>query len=242
MFLNLEKTILRLNTEISFFNIDTEEISYNLWTIIIGIIILIVILKLIKKNNYEKEFFPGDLYGKAPWIFYELALILGFRKLSLIKKPYNIIFQVLATKKFDLIDSESSDQNVNFTLIETNILENNECNIVVSDTYPILNYQVPQKFIGNKTYKFERQGDVGKRIFSKDFMDSIGKIIVECRKNKLKMNIFLTTNIQNTRYLVEEYLLVGGRDYINIEVFQQNMSSTNKEFLDKGYRYIKKGN
>lgn len=236
----LEKEILELTKNISIFKIDWSKIPYEITSIIMGVFLSVVTLITIKKINTDKEFLAGDMYGNFCWLIYQLAYLFGLKKISLKSKPYKIIFRILSTKLFDIIDEqpdEKDDINVVFQKKNIKKQDNSQCNIIVGDTYKLNFEQIPKLYEIYDTYEFNRLDSSNKRIYSKKYMDCVGELVTTCRLGKKKINLFLATNIYNTKYLINEYLLVGGRDYINIEIFQQDMKT--KKFKEKGYKYIK---
>ena len=162
-----------------------------------------------------------------------LAQLIGYKKISLIRKPYHIIFKLLSTKLFEVIDELNDDEKIKFNVIHIRGSGNKEVNLIVEDTYNIQKHQIPDKFIHFETIRFFRENIDGTRIYSSTFMDEIGRYIIEYRNKKYKINLFMTTNVKNTRYLIENYFLNGDRGFTIIEIFQMDMNDEQQKIYRK---------
>jgi hypothetical protein len=226
-----------INNIIGVININWGKISTKIISLLVGLIILLLLIKVIRRKNEDIVFLDGDIYGYSSWLIYKLASLLGYNKISLKRKPYKIIAKLLVTKTFLLVDEPMEDIVVDFKCEFLEKKNNEECNIIISDTYKIKSTQIPDGYLNNDTYSFERLELEGKRIFSSRYMDEVGKIIMQCRLKKIKINLFMTTNIDNTKYLLNEYIFVGGRDHIEIEIFQMDTKDNEKKFKNIGFKY-----
>ena len=63
-------------------------INQDITSIIVKTILMVILYLFVVKFNSKREFFNGDVYGDIPICFYYIAKILGYKKISLIRKPY----------------------------------------------------------------------------------------------------------------------------------------------------------
>ena len=113
-------------------------INQDVTSIIVKTILIVILYGCVVKFNSKREFFNGDVYGDIPICFYYIAKILGYKKISLIRKPYDIQFKVLRRDLFEIVeDNIEKDENVNVEIDKTNFKYSNnmrECNLIIADT------------------------------------------------------------------------------------------------------------
>ena len=101
-------------------NIEIPPYINNLSVAVTIIVLFSIIFVAIKKFNSDRVFLSGNIYGTNHYGFYKLAKILGFKKISLIRKPYYCMFKIVMNGDFDeLVDLEEEnsklrEQNIQF--------------------------------------------------------------------------------------------------------------------------------
>lgn len=209
----------------------TQTVSYFMLYLAISILTYITIRKI----NTNKEFLAGNLYGIYYWIWYLLGKYLGYKRISLKRKPYKIIYKLLESKNYEIIDEQCVSEKTEYSTKEIKGNEESIYNVIIADTYLIEISQIPIIYKDNKCIVFNREGKDGSRVFSEEYLKLIGKHINELKQKKYKINFFMTTNACSTKYIFENYLMIGDRDYINVEIFQQSKKGS-RNFFNKGYK------
>ena len=213
-------------------------INQDITGIIVKTILMIILYIFIYKINSGKEFFNGDIYGDIPILFYYIAKLLGYRKLSLIRKPYNIQFKVLRRDLFEIVeDNIEEDGDVNIQVDKSNFKYSNnlrECNLIIADTYPIEKNQIPENKIELDSIWIKREkSKKATRVYSPQLINDVSENVALIQKTGAKINLFLTTNTKNTERIVKDVFMKGDRSSYKIEVFLQE-SSGNRKFKEKG--------
>ena len=236
--------IIGINIEInldSILKINMDNINSILSKIIVYIILFILIKNFFMKVNCENVLYDGDIYGSYNRIFYSMAVFVGYKKISLVMKPYKMILLILSKKKFSEIYFPN-EQELNGLVLGNDYIINekagntDQVNLIISDTYDITEDYIPEKYKQYKHIKFTRITKKNIRVTSKEFIEEIGKVINKLKDERIKFNLFMTTSVSNTKYLFENYILLGDRHYINLEVFQM-VTFPSRRFLEKGYNY-----
>ena len=219
------------------YDIIPNIILYILVYCILGFFIFL----LHKKSVSELEFLKGDLYGDISWEWYFIAYLLGYRKISLTRKPYKIIYILVSSKLFIIKENKSDDKDVIVEISTTtiNAKKDDEINLVISDTYDIKMEQLPKRLWDCKTIIINRVSKDGSRKYSSNLVEKAGEIINDLKEDKKKINLFLTTNVYNTMEIFDNYFNVGHRAFVFVEIYQQDTKGL-RSFYDKGY-IIKKG-
>lgn len=219
--------------------------SYNGTTIdavitntIVKIIIAVIIYIIIKKYNSKKEFLNGDVYGDFPMLFYYLAKCLGYGNVSLIRKPYDIQFKLLKNELFNIVDDKiETDEEVNVVIDKGDFkfsINMRECNLVISDTYPITKEQLPNSKKNLDTIWIKREKSAkAPRVYSPKLINAVNDCVATIEQTGAKINLFLTTNTKNTEKIVKDIFMKGDRTKYEITIFLQNADSE-RTFKEKG--------
>lgn len=210
----------------------------------ISIALFIVVLTAIRKHNHEKEIMANraNCYHNYPFIWYLFcAKILNIEKCNLILVPIFMQFKLVSRSVFDqfpLIESDyPTEENKTIKVDRKRIASNiHEANIILEDTYPISNNQIPITKRNLPTIRISRNdgNDFG-RYFNQEF---IKNILNEVRKlpQDITINVFATTNPMHTVNVVRRVFVIGDRGNIKrLYVFQQSRTG-NRAFEEKGRR------
>ncbi len=215
-------------------------INQDITSIIVKTISMIILYGCVVKFNSKREFFNGDVYGDIPICFYYMAKILGYKKISLIRKPYDIQFKVLRRDLFEIVeDNIEKDENVNVEIDKSNFKYSNnmrECNLIIADTYSINKNQIPENKRSLDAIWIKREKSViATRVYSPKLINAVSESAALIQKTGAKINLFLTTNTKNTERIIKDVFMKGDRSIYNIEIFLQE-SDKNRCFKDKGIK------
>ena len=215
-------------------------INQDITSIIVKTILMVILYGCVVKFNSKREFFNGDIYGDIPICFYYIAKILGYKKISLIRKPYDIQFKILRRDLFEIVeDNIEKDENVNVEIDKSNFKYSNnmrECNLIIADTYQINKNQIPENKRSLDAIWIKREKSViATRVYSPKLINSVSESVALLQKIGAKINLFLTTNTKNTERIIKDVFMKGDRSIYNIEIFLQN-SDKNRSFKDKGIK------
>lgn len=214
------------------------------WTI--GcLLVLYILFTLIRKSNKEKTLNKGNIYHIKPyWWYWICSKILGYEKCSLVLVPIYIQFKLILKDTFNEYPLDESmfpeeecevlvDKNLNVTNMNLQ-----EINLILQDTYPIQDDQIPKAKISNNTINIRRIADkVGKRIYSKNFVDTVVSEIRKLPENII-LNIFSTTNPKNTYEIVKRGISLGERSNIKrVNIFQQE-GVGDRAFINKAFKVL----
>lgn len=208
----------------------------------IAIIILLVVFLHIRKYNYEKDktVNQANCYHNYFFIWYLFsAKVLNIKNCNLVLVPIHMQFKLISRsvfEQFPLIENDyPTEENKEIKIDRKKVTTNmREINIILEDTYPISNNQIPSNKKNLPSIKISRNdgNDFG-RYFNQDFINSI---ISEVRKlpQGITINIFATTNPMNTVNIVRRVFVTGDRGNIKrLYVFQQNKDGA-RSFESKG--------
>lgn len=198
--------------------------------------------------NKNRVFLAGNIYGTNYYIFYKLAKVLGFNKISLIRKPYYCMFKIIINDDFEELinldkENEKLSSDISIRVDESkfhNINNLRECNLIVSDTYKIQLEQLPIDKKDIDTIEIERIGHSGVRISSQDLVNEVRKAVIKIVNTGANINLFLTTSTFNTYQIIRECFMQADRDKIELEVFQQDTSKRDKKFNNKGKKVLRR--
>lgn len=219
-----------------------DYIFYYIWNkgnLAIGIFLFVLAVFVVRKWNKEYMFNKGDEYKNYPYFWYWIcAKFLGYSECNLILVPIYMQFKLVFRDTFckyycGELDRKSDDiisvQKLNFT----DAL--NEANIIISDTYPIQENQIPIGKRSKPTIIISRDNAVDHNRY--DSPELVQNVVNEVRNlpiNIRKVNIYATTNPYNTRKIAQNAFKLGERSNIDlITVFQQNRTD-NRKFGKKG--------
>ena len=242
-----EINLLFLTLEINE-NIDIPDYIGTLSVITTIIVLFSIIFIGLRSSNKNRVFMSGNLYGTNYYIFYKLAKILGFNKISLMRKPYYIMFKIVMNNDFDElvnlnIENEQLSKEVSIKVDETkfhNINNIRECNLIISDTYKINLEQLPVDKQDIDTIIIERIGHEKLRVSSQELVNEVRKAVSKIINTGAKINLFMTTSTYNTYKFITECFMQADRDKMDVEIFQQNTTDKNKKFIDKGKKVLRR--
>ena len=222
-----------------------ETFVGNEWKVTSNIVIFIslsiYLFIFIINRKCNREFLKGDVYGSKHIIFYYIAIVLGYKKISLIRKPYNIIFKILKKGIFEIIpDNIEDDDEVEAYVDYSNFIDSNnlrECNLIIEDTYEISKEQIPEDKRNIDTIRVyrDKSNKVNNRVFSSKLLTKIGEALDKAQSSGAIINLYLTTNTKTTKEMIENVLMKGDRSLYKIRLFLQS-DSGKREFIDKGIK------
>jgi hypothetical protein len=230
---------------------DSIGIIFNmlvLWCgkIAFSIAMSIGILYLIRKYNSDYIMNQGNIYHRYPyWWYWFASRILGIKKCNLILVPIylqyklviNAIFQEYPydEKSFPVLSSES----IKVTREPDKEIDSNipEINLILEDTYPIQEEQIPkeEKFLYTLKISRNNPSNTGVRYYSPDF---IKRIQHEVRNlpDDITVNIFATTNPVNNLYIAKDVFQLANRGNIRSLYIYQQSNKEKRNFEPRGYR------
>ena len=208
-------------------------------------IALYVLFYFIRKSNKEKIFNRGNVYHDKPyWWYWLCSKILGYKKCNLILVPIYIQYKLILRDTFEEypFEKDAFPQRESEVKVERKFNEENvspkEINLIIQDTYPINDGQIPLKLKTNNTIIIKRIfSRFGERVYSSKFVDCI---LEEIRKldNDITLNIFSTTNPKNTYEIVKKAIALAGRGNVkHVNVFQQS-SDVKRAFVAKPHKVM----
>lgn len=229
-------------------NTNIPNYISNLSVITTIIVLFGIIFIAIRNLNKNRVFLAGNIYGTNYYIFYKLAKVLGFNKISLIRKPYYCMFKIIINDDFEELinldkENEKLSSDISIRVDESkfhNINNLRECNLIVSDTYKIQLEQLPIDKKDIDTIEIERIGHSGVRISSQDLVNEVRKAVIKIVNTGANINLFLTTSTFNTYQIIRECFMQADRDKIELEVFQQDTSKRDKKFNNKGKKVLRR--
>ena len=229
-------------------NADISNYISSLSVITTIIVLFSIIFITIRNLNKNRVFLSGNIYGTNYYIFYKLAKLLGFKKISLIRKPYYAMFKIVMNNDFDELvnlNKENIELNADiFIRVDESKFHNinnlRECNLIVSDTYKICLEQLPIDKQEIDTIEIERIGHAGVRISSQELVNEVRKAVIKIVATGAKINLFLTTSTLNTYQIIKECFMQADRDKMELEIFQQDTTTRDKKFKDKGKKVLRR--
>lgn len=203
---------------------------------IIGILLVLFLLfKVIRPMNKSIILNTGNQYHNHCYLYYYLcAKVLGYKKCSLILVPFYQQIKLIMNDIFDeyILErppyQETNDEvkiiNINFTI------NSKEINIILEDTYPISNEQLPLDKKQLPTIRIKRiSSKIRERVYCKNFITETVNQLGKLPENS-SINIFSTTNPKHFYEIVKNGLTLGERSNIlHIVVYQQE-NSGNRNF------------
>lgn len=242
-----EINLLFLTLEISE-NSEIPNYISNLSVFTTIVVLFSVIFIALRNFNKNRVFMSGNIYGTNYYIFYKLGKILGFKKISLIRKPYYAMFKIVMNNDFEElvnlnVENEQLSKDISIEVDETkfhNIKNLRECNLIVSDTYKINLEQLPIDKQEIDTIIIERIGHEGIRVSSQELVNEVRKAVIKIMHTGAKINLYLTTSTYNTNKIITECFMQADRDKMEVEVFQQNTTDKNKKFKEKGKKVLRR--
>ena len=207
----------------------------------IGFVVIIIVLFKFRTFNKEKLFNTKNVYHDYCYTWYWIcAKILGYKKCNMKLVPIFMQFKLILNGTFEKYDVGKEDdypikenEKIKIKKLNYNSISD-EINLVLIDTYPILENQLPENKHSLSTIMISRNKNDFNRYFSPVF---IARIVNEIRKlpsNVNSVNIYATTNPKHTSQIVENAFKLAMRGNINkLVVFQQEREGLRK-FGSKG--------
>ena len=226
-------------------SVDFDNIGYYLllntenW--VISIVLVFSVLLWIRKFNKEKIFNTKNVYHNYPYLWYWFcAKILGYQTCNLKLVPPYLQFKLVLNDTFSIYYVGEEDD---YAAIEDEYIEikkeyfvqvSDEVNLVLADTYPIENQQLPIVKRSLSTITINRVRPDVSRYYSPQF---IAKIVDEVRnlpRNVTDVNVFPTTNPRHTLKIARDAFKLAERGNIKkLVVFPQEKTGIRK-FARKG--------
>lgn len=226
-------------------SINFDNIKYyfllNAGNQVIGIVLMVIALLKIRKFNKEKIFNTKNVYHNYPYLWYWFcAKVLGYETCNLKLVPPYLQFKLVLN---DTFPKYSVEENDDYPVIEDEEIEikkanfeqvSNEVNLVLADTYPIENQQLPSIKRRLSTITINRVRPDVFRYYSPQF---IAKIVDEVRnlpRNVTDVNVFPTTNPKHALKIARDVFKLAERGNIEkLVVFPQDNKGIRK-FAKKG--------
>lgn len=217
--------------------VDNKKVISIIW----GILGSILIYFAIKRANKNKLFNPGDKYNDYPlWIYWIASKILGYEKLSLIRVPIHLQYQLLLKDFFPqlVVDDEVVENQQAIEILKRNMGENsNELNLVLIDTYEITEGEIPLDKAYLPTIIIKSGNQINNnRSTNSEFIKEIRKITNRYSKKYNQVNIYSTTNTNHNKTIVNKCFKNGSRTgFTSIIVYQ---ASRNNYVFNKRYKVL----
>lgn len=226
-------------------NLDFDNIKYyflmKTGNLTIGLLLTLFLLNKIREYNKEKIFNIKNVYHDYSYLWYWFcAKILGYKKCNLKLVPIYMQFKLGLNDTFDDYDVGLDDdypikeneqiivQKENYNLVA------NEANLVLADTYPIVERQLPVSKRGLYTIKISRDQDDLSRHYSPEFIIKITNEVRQLPSGIDSINIYATTNPKHTLKITRDVFKLAERGNVKkLVVYQQNKDGIRK-FEKKG--------
>ena len=189
-------------------------------------ILLIVIQWFVIRSfiTKDKEFAKSDFYGDYPLFIYTLAYwVMGYKVVDLKMKPIPLQFSLLHQNIFECkADILSSDKEFKYKVDRNDTLKYKvkQINIIVADTFDILEDKLPNNVKDNYTIKINRIGERRIRVSSQELVDLLHKEIQETHTYCNEYNLFLATPAWTNKAFYEQ--IFNTRDGFIINIYQQD--------------------
>jgi len=234
--LNVSKEVVK-QPELTASQNLTDYIFYFVWNkgnIAIGIFLFVVALFIMRRWNKNNMFNKGDEYKNYPYCWYWIcAKFLGYTECNLILVPIYMQFKLVIRDTFSKYycgELEKKDNDVVSVkrLNSSNISD--ELNMIIADTYPLQENQIPRDKRLKPTIIISRDNDVDHNRYNSP--ELVGKVVNEVRNlpsSIKKVNIYATTNPHNTMKIAQDAFKLGERSSLDIiTVFQQKRTGSRK--------------
>lgn len=219
-----------------------DYVFYFVWNkgeIAIGLLLGIFVLFQIRKANKDCLFNRGDVYKNYPyWWYWVCAKILGYSECSLVLVPPDLQFKLVFKDTFTKYYCGEYEKKTSDTIsvAKTNSPNSSdEVNIMIADTYPLQESQIPRAKRSKSTILISRDNVVDHNRYNSP--ELVKKVVNEVRNlplNIKKINIYTTTNPQNAMKIAQDAFKLGERSSLDIiTVFRQKRTG-NRSFEKKG--------
>lgn len=220
-----------------------DYVFYFVWTKgdeAIGLLLLIIALYAVRKVNKGYIFNKGDVYKNYPYIWYWVcAKILGYSECNLILVPIFMQFKLVIQDTFDKYHCGTFNKKDNDTISvnKKNMSSaSDEVNLIIADTYPLEAKQIPVSKRVNPTILISRDNSVDhNRYDSPKLVQTVVNEVRNLPSNIKKVNVYATTNPQNTMNIASNAFKLGERGNLDeVTVFQQRRTGNPRKFEKKG--------
>lgn len=226
-------------------NFETAKYYYLMLSgnYVMGLLItLYVLFNFIRKANKETVLNKGNVYHKHNYAWYWFcSKVLGYDRCNLILVPIQMQFKLLLRdtfKEYPFNENMFPNEKNKINIINNDVNKLNEFTIILEDTYPINNNQIPYKYLKMNLVKISRISDkIGKRVYCEEFIDCISEQL-RLLPEKSIINIFATTNPKTNYSIAKKVLCLADRsNLIKVNIFQQSENGS-RNFLEKVYTVI----
>lgn len=214
-----------------------DYIFYFVWNkgnIAIGIFLFVVTLFIMRRWNKNNMFNKGDDYKNYPYCWYWIcAKFLGYTECNLILVPIYLQFKLVIRDTFSKYycgELEKKDNDI-VSVNRLNISNiSDELNMIIADTYPLQENQIPRDKRLKPTIIISRDNDVDhNRYNSPELVEKVVNEVRNLPSSIKKINIYATTNPHNTMKIAQDAFKLGGRSSLDlITVFQQKRTGIRK--------------
>lgn len=221
-------------------NINGAEISE--YTTGVAIALSVGIYLWLRLTIYAKRVFLSESpYGDYPYpIYWISSKFFGYQKISLIMKPYNIIFKILLQNLFVVIDEKSPiDEKVKVNVDKNDYKSSDKIhNIIIMDTHLINIDDIPEKNRYLSKIVIQREeSKIAPRVFSQKMINEISEVFKELSKTADEIHLYMTINTCHAEAIVNDIL----RNRVKHEIFihqQGYVTNDIRPFAEKGYKII----
>ena len=216
-------------------------LALNKGNLAISVVFFFFIFLKVRKYNQNYIMCNKNIYHDYSYFWFCFcAKILGINKCNLVLVPIWLQFKLVINNIFQEYPLNEKEYPVIEDEREIKILkcgkvyEVREINLILEDTYPISEFQIPQSKRGLPVIKLSRNDgkDLG-RHFSEQFINAI---ITEVRmlEKGVTVNVFATTNPMNTINIASRVFKNADRGNIDSLYVYKQKNIGGREFESKG--------
>lgn len=216
-------------------------LALNKGNLAISVVFFFFVFLKVRKYNQNYIMCNKNIYHDYSYFWFCFcAKILGINKCNLVLVPIWLQFKLVINNIFQEYPLNEKEYPVIEDEHEIKILkcgkvyEVREINLILEDTYPISEFQIPQSKRGLPVIKLSRNDgkDLG-RHFSEQFINAI---ITEVRmlEKGVTVNVFATTNPMNTINIASRVFKNADRGNIDSLYVYKQKNIGGREFESKG--------
>ena len=216
-------------------------LALNKGNLAISVVFFSFVFLKVRKYNQNYIMCNKNIYHDYSYFWFCFcAKILGINKCNLVLVPIWLQFKLVINNIFQEYPLNEKEYPVIEDEREIKILkcgkvyEVREINLILEDTYPISEFQIPQSKRGLPVIKLSRNDgkDLG-RHFSEQFINAI---ITEVRmlEKGVTVNVFATTNPMNTINIASRVFKNADRGNIDSLYVYKQKNIGGREFESKG--------
>lgn len=234
--------VINVSELVARFGIDNWMLQWAAETGNVVAACLLCVVALWRIRDYNKDSVlmnSKNVYHDYPYCWYYFcSKFLGINKCGLALVPIYMQFKLVINGVFSEFPLDENDypelesENDIVVTRKGSVNTSLQINLLLEDTYPIEEQQIPRGLRGLPTLKISRnEKDETSRHFSQKFVD---EIITEVHKlkNGVTVNVFATTNPMNTLNIAKRAFKNADRGNVTcLFVFQQKRSG--KRFFEK---------